>query len=452
MNIAPNVGPAAVYPPARIAWYTVLILTLLYVCSFADRTVLTMLVPAIEKDLGAGDFLMSLLLGPAFALFYTTLGIPAGWISDRHSRRVLVAVGAVLWGLATAASGLAATYKQMAIARLSIGVGEATLTPAAHSMIAEQFPPQRLSFALSVFMLGVTLGGGLALAASGVLLDAGGAIVNALPAVFGGFRPWQVVFFIVASPTLILTPLIFTISDVRKGAPSRLEATGRGWSFFQGHRTFLTTYFFAFGITSIAANALLAWIPTFMARHYHMPMGKVGIAYGTITFIATGTGQLLWSALVDRRYSVGTRDAHTRFHMCAWLVSAPATVYAFVFAGQDAFMILIGVFFLVTFPFQGFSNAGLQLVTPPEFRGRMSASFLAFLILIGMMIGPPAVGFLTSYVFHDPAKLGLSIALVVGTCAPIGMALLWLAGRQRLALEAQTIAAAPSPLAVPESV
>ncbi|MDB5430068.1 MAG: hypothetical protein JWP35_1184 [Caulobacter sp.] len=437
------------YPSRLTAWYTVAIMTLLYVCSFADRTVLTMLVSTIQKDMGAGDFVMSLLLGPAFALFYTLLGLPAGWIADRYSRRILVAVGAVLWGLATMGSGLAANYGQMALARLSIGVGEATLTPAAHSMIADQFPPKRLSLAISVYMLGVTIGNGMALAGVGLLIDGAGAIIRALP-FLEGMRPWQVVFFMVAAPTLVLAPLVFTVRDNRpKGgwvheaaadeAPFRLSA------FLSKYWRLLVPYFLGFGITSIAVNALIAWIPTYMGRHFHLPMAQVGLGYGAMTFIATGAGQLLWSVIVDKLYAGGARDIHPRFHIFTWLISAPAIAAAFVMGTPLAFLVLTGLFFFFTFAFQGYANAGLQLVTPPRFRGRMSAAFLAWTMLIGMMVGPTSVGYLTEYVFKDPLKLGVSLTIVVLCCAPLGMLSLWIASRQTLALRAREPAQALDP-------
>lgn len=432
------------YPSAMAAWYTVIIMMLLYVCSYMDRKVLTMLVTLIQEDLSVSDFQMSLLLGPAFGIFYTILGIPAGWISDRYSRRGLIAIGAGLWGLATAASGLANTYWQLAFARLSIGVGEATLTPAAHSLIAEQFPPKRLSLALSVYMLGVTFGGGLALALSGVLIDFADEIIAAAGPMLQGFKPWQVVFFLVGAPTLVLAPLVFTVRDTRtKPKPETVIPRGEGKAFIRSRAKLLTPFFLAFGFTSIAVNALVGWIPAYMARNFtDLSMAEIGAGYGLTMFLATGTGQILWSIVVDRLYGRGVRDIHTRFHMYCWLLGAPAVVLAVMAGGPMLFLLLMGVFFLFTFAFQGYANAGLQLVTPPQFRGRMSAAFLAFTNLVGMLFGPTSVGLLTDNLFQDPKMVGWAMAIVVVVCAPLGMAMLWLASRQRRQLEAEMAAEA----------
>jgi MFS family permease len=435
-RVTPPSAATPLYVPPRVAWYTVFVMFLLYVCSYMDRQVLTMLVEPIKHDLQVSDFEMSLLLGPVFAIFYTTLGIPAGWIADRFNRRRLIAIGAGLWAIATASSGLASTYGHLAMARLSVGIGEATLTPAAQSMIADQFPPKRLSLALSVYMLGVTFGSGLALGFSGFIIDWAGVLSQQLAPFIGEFRPWQVVFFIIAAPTVILAPLVFTVKETRTRAQGAVRAEpGAGRAFIRKHWRMLTPYYLGFGMTSIAVYALSSWVPAYMSRTFHISMAEVGVGYGLTMFLATGGGQIIWSIVVDWLYARGIRDAHARFHMFTWLLSAPAVFFAFTVHQPAVFLVLLGVFYLFTYAFQGYSIAGLQLVTPPEFRGRMSAAFLTYLNLIGLACGPTAVGALTDFVFHDTQMVGWAMAIVVLACAPVGMLLLWVAARQKRALE-----------------
>ena len=435
-------APAVTYPPARVAWYTVFIMFLLYVCSYMDRQVLTMLVQPIKDDLKISDFQMSLLMGPLFAVFYTTLGIPAGWIADRYNRRGLIAIGAGLWAIATAGCGMAMTYVQLAIARLSVGIGEATLTPAAQSMIADQFPPKRLSLALSVYMLGVTFGSGLALGFSGLLVDWAGNLAQQFAPVIGEFRPWQVVFFIVAAPTVILAPLVFTVRETRTRAKGGVPVpAGAGKAFIKDHWKFLAPYYAGFGMTSIAVYALSSWIPAYMSRTFDISMAEIGAGFGLMMFLATGAGQITWSIVVDWLYSHGVKDAHVRFHLLTWLLSVPAVVYAFTVGSPTLFLLLLGVFYLFTYAFQGYSIAGLQLVTPTYFRGRMSAAYLTYLNLIGLACGPTAVGALTDFVFKDTHMVGWAMAIVVVACAPIGMLLLWIASRQKKAMLARAEAA-----------
>jgi MFS family permease len=419
------------YPSAAVAWYTVIVMMLLYVCSYTDRAVLSMLITPIQKDMHVNDFQISLLIGPVFGIVYTVLGVIAGWLTDRINRRNLLAAGSGLWGLATAFSGLAMTYGQLAVARLSIGVGEATLTPVAHSLIAEQFPPRRLSLAISVYSLGVTFGSGLALAFSGLIIDAADDLIHAAP-FFARFQPWQLVFLVVAAPTLIMTPLIYTVRDGRKGPAKKAYASSQsGMEYLRSHARLLIPYFLGYGFTGIAGAAIGSFIPVYMSRHFDLTMSQIGIGYGLTIFLCTGAGQILGSIFVDFLYERGIKDIHTRIHMYSWLISAPAVLLAFMTDNSLFFLLLIGVYYFCTFPFQGYSNAGLQLITPPQFRGRMSAAFLAFLQLLGMVIGPPAVGFLTDFVFKDPKMIGWSIAVVSLACVPGAVILLWVAAREK---------------------
>src|SRR3954464_2512776 len=146
----------------RYAWYVVGVLTLTNVSGFLDRQVLSLLVPAIERDLGITDTQMSYLIGLSFSLFYTVLGLPIAWWADRANRRNIMASGVALWSLMTMLSGIASTYPRLLLARIGVGVGEATLSAPSVSLIADYFPRERVSLAMSVWSLGTFLGSGLA--------------------------------------------------------------------------------------------------------------------------------------------------------------------------------------------------------------------------------------------------------------------------------------------------
>ena len=133
---------------SRSAWYIVAVLTLAYTFSYVDRSILGLMVGPIREDLQISDTEFSLLAGLAFALFYTLLGIPIARLADRTNRRNLIAAGIALWSLMTAVCGLARSFGQLFVARVGVGVGEAALSPAAYSMIADLFPKERLGRAL----------------------------------------------------------------------------------------------------------------------------------------------------------------------------------------------------------------------------------------------------------------------------------------------------------------
>ena len=170
---------ARTYPAPLIAWYGVFVLFLLYGLSIVDRLIISLLVGPIRSDLGISDFQFSLLQGVAFGIFYATFALPIGALVDRYSRRKLIFWGVFVWSLATLACGAARSYLQLFLARIGVSAGESTLSPAAYSMLADSFPPQRLTTAMTLFSLGGFVGYGLAYILGGTIItlaSAGGSI------------------------------------------------------------------------------------------------------------------------------------------------------------------------------------------------------------------------------------------------------------------------------------
>mgnify|MGYP002624586602 CR=1 FL=1 len=188
--ISDTTPEAAGYPPARSAWGLVILLTIAYVFSFVDRYILGLLVQPIKEDLQLTDFQIGLLLGPAFAIFYATMGLPLGWLADRSRRTWIVGAGVALWSLATAASGLAKSFFHLFVARMAVGVGEATLSPCAMSMIADSFPKDKRGAPIGLYSAALSLGAGFAsLIGAAVLVWAKTAPEIVVP-LAGAVEPW----------------------------------------------------------------------------------------------------------------------------------------------------------------------------------------------------------------------------------------------------------------------
>ena len=181
------------YPSSLSAWTTVTILMIAYVLSFIDRQILNLLVEPIRRDLVISDTQMSLLMGLSFALFYTVCGIPLGRLADTRSRRGLIAIGVLFWSAATAACGTAKLYWQFLICRVGVGVGEAALSPAAYSLIADSFPPKLRGTAMSVYSMGIYIGSGLAFLLGGLVVKFASAQGDVELPVLGMVRPWQLI-------------------------------------------------------------------------------------------------------------------------------------------------------------------------------------------------------------------------------------------------------------------
>ena len=203
-------------PGIRYAWFVVGILMLANVSSFIDRQILSLLVRPIKRDLQLSDFEISLLMGLSFALFYTFFGMVIGRLADQYNRRNIIIAGITIWSLMTALCGGVKTYSQFFLARMGVGIGEATLSPSAYSIISDYFPKHKLATALSIYSLGIFLGSGIAmLVGAGIIAQLPTEGLIAVP-VFGNIYPWQLLFVYIAVPGLIIALLLFLIKEPKR--------------------------------------------------------------------------------------------------------------------------------------------------------------------------------------------------------------------------------------------
>ncbi|MBK6598651.1 MAG: MFS transporter [Proteobacteria bacterium] len=182
----------------------VIMLMIAYILSFVDRYVLGLMVEPIKADLGLTDTQMGWLLGLSFAIFYTTMGIPLGYLADRKRRTWLISIGITVWSIAAFTSGLARNFWHLFFARMSIGAGEATLSPSAISIISDSFPQEERGKPIAVYSAALGIGAGVAsLVGAGVLSWAKSVPEITVP-ILGVVAPWQVTFFIVGAPGLLM--------------------------------------------------------------------------------------------------------------------------------------------------------------------------------------------------------------------------------------------------------
>lgn len=456
-----QLGEAAVEAPggpdraggSRAAWWAVGVLLLFYVFSSVDRSIINMMVQPLERDLHVTDFQISLLQGPAFGLFYAVCGLPMGWLADRVSRRWLAAAGVTVWGLATCFCGMAGSVAQLFVGRIGVGVGESVLMPTAHSMIAEQFPKKRLATAISVYTLGSVVGFALALALGGTVVR----LVTHMPPVqlplVGAVRAWQLAFLVVGVPTVLVMPLVFTLRERTggSGAASRPAGEGSGFGeFFRSHWRLMLGLPLAFGLTNVLIQAYSAWVPTYMIRGFGWNAAQVGLATGLILLVGGLGGQMLSAVVVDWLYGRGVRDAHTRYHLWSLLASVPCVLLAFQCASPVAFLALMAVYYFLTYPFMGYAAAALQIVAPSRARGQAAAMFLAIVTVVGTLLGPTSVAWLSDNVFEGPGRLGAALTAVTAVCGPLViLTLVWVGGVIRGLQPAAPAPAAAQPLEAP---
>lgn len=414
------------------AWGSLAVLMAAYTVSFVDRTILSLLIPPIQKDLGLTDTSVSLLVGMAFAVFYTFMGIPLGRLADRYNRRNLIAAGIFLWCLMTAACGLARNFWQLFLARVGVGVGEAALSPAAYSLISDLFPKERLGRAIAVYSFGLPVGSGLALLIGGFAI----AEISALPPVslpgYGTLSAWQLTFVLVGLPGLLVGLLVMGIPEpARRGRLAAAAPAGGGapalpaglLAFLRANGRLLVFQFGGLSLLVIMVYGCTAWIPTFFIRVHEWTATDIGYAYGTIFLLFGTSGLYAGGVLADRWWRSGRTDAHLRVVLCSVVTMTPCFVLLPLVSSPHAALLLLALATFTSSLHGGVAGAALQLITPNELRGQMTAVYFFIANLVGLGLGPSAVAVLTDYGFGDPMALGWSFATLCLVAGPLSAAL-----------------------------
>lgn len=397
----------------RYAWYVVIVLMLANVSSFIDRQILALLVGPIKRDLHLSDTEMSLLMGFSFALFYTLFGIFIGHFADKFNRRNIIIAGVTIWSLMTALCGGIKNYTQFFFARMGVGVGEATLSPSAYSLISDYFPPSKLSRALSTYSMGVFLGMGLA-----ILVGAG--LISALPTegmvqipIFGSIYPWQLMFFYIGLPGLLIALLVMSIKEPDRkesleqqkiAKPSLGEALKIIWQ----NRSAYSAIVLGTSFTAFANYGTSAWVPTYFNRTFDWAMPVIGLKFGLIVTIFSGLGVLVGGWLADRYVRNGAKAGRVYVGIISG-VGILVSAGNFLLGNPDLILLSLAIpAFFMAFPL-GAAAAAVQELMPNRVRALASSIFLFFINMVGMGGGPYVVAFFTDSVFHDEGMIRYSL-------------------------------------------
>ena len=448
-------GPAR--PSLARAWYAVAVLFAIYILSFIDRQIVNLLVDPIRHDLQVSDTQISLLQGFAFAVFYTLMGLPIAALADRGNRPAIIAAGLVVWSLMTALCGVARSFWMLFLGRVGVGIGEATLSPAAHSLIADAFPRDKITRAVGLFVSAQSVGAGLALMVGGSVIAAvshGGDAGTAVP-FLGMLKPWQLAFLIVGLGGLPFVLLLLTIQDPPRGAaPTDQADTGAFLAHLKATRGFLFCLFAAEVLTTITGYSSQSWFPSLFVRVHGWSIGTAGLVIGASIAVFGSLGLALTARYSESLARRGTPDGIMRAMAVGAIFIAIGNL---VLAQGSETAVVLGMMLMVgANASAAIVPAAIQLTTPNRLRARVTALMLFTLNLLGLGIGPTLVAATTDYVFQDPKAVGSSVALigVVGAllaaglfrlgCAPYRAAL----ARQEAA-PPEPASAAPEPVTAP---
>jgi MFS family permease len=365
--------------------YALGLLVVVYVLNFVDRSILSILLEDIKLAFDVSDTYLGFLSGIAFALLYTVMGIPIARWADRGSRTTIIALAVFVWSAMTAATGLARSFAQLAVARVGVGIGEAGCSPPAHSLISDYFPAERRATALAIYSLGIPIGGAVGFWAGGWLNE---------------FFDWRVAFMVVGLPGCLLAVVVkLTLPEPPRAEREVPGADEKGedlWAVLRFMRSLASFRHMAFGaaLHAFYGYGASAFIAAFFMRSHGIPSGELGTWLALLGLTGGVAGTYLGGFLSDR---LSVRDS--RWHM--W-VPALATLLYIPFAfllylwpdGRTALMLSFPGSFLGGM-YLGPTFAMTQTLVPPRMRATASAILLFVINLIGLGLGPQAVGILS---------------------------------------------------------
>ncbi len=418
------------WPPATQAWYAVGVFTVVLMFNFLDRGIVQLLIGPLKADLQLSDQQIGLLMGVAFAIFYAVLGVPIARLVDSKSRRLIIGFGIATWSLATSLCGLAKSFPQLFLARMGVGVGEACNGPATYSMMSDYFPPERLPRAIAVLQLGFVSGQGIALIIGGAVVFYFSQQPEYVLPLVGTLKPWQVTFMVVGAPGLLIALLLATVREpprrgrITSGPARKAMPLQDVISFLRANGATYGPMFLGLAVNTIQSFGLQLWTPEFFARTYGWDRAQAGVATGIVLVCVAPFGLFLGSSLAEYYHKRGYADANLHVLLIAMVVHIPGFILMPLMPTPELALAVYGINYFVAMIGPAAQNAALQIITPNEMRGQVTALYLLVFNLIGFGMGPWLVGLLTDTFFGE-ANLRHSMALTAAVMGPLAALIIW---------------------------
>jgi len=420
------------FPHPAIGWSILALLVLASLVSFVDRQVVAIVVEPMKADLGITDTQIGWLYG-IFAVFYASAALPIAWLADNRKRTWVISIGIGFWSLMTATCGIAQNFWQVLLARMGVGVGEATLTPATNSLLGDYFPREQLPLAMSVYQVGPVLGSGFAFIIGGLVLSLVADLEPLTLPLVGTLEPWQQTFVYLGMPGVLLSLVFLLVREPerRVATAGTRMAFGEVLQFYRENTRTLLCHHFGFLFFNLMGYAFVFWTVSFFVRVHQVDAATASITFGWI-FATFGTaGPLLMAMLGRWLLARGHADANITAGMIGGILAMP-TIIAVQFAPDPtiAFMLYAPAILFINSPF-GVAAGALPVIAPPTIRAQVAAVNM-LIISLGMMFGPPLAGFFNTYLFPGPDGIRYSIITLVLVFGSLGTVFLLL-GRKAYA-------------------
>ena len=413
------------YPSAFAGWTLVILLTLAYIFSFVDRYILGLLIEPIKAEFDLSDRAIGWLLS-AFTWVYGFVGIFMGWLIDRGRRTWIVAIGMALWSAATVATGMAKSFAQLFTARMGVGVGEATLSPATFSMIGDSFPPEKRGKPIAFYSSALPIGAGLASLLSGAVIAWTAASGNQSLPLFGELEPWRFTLIVVGLPGLFFAALFLFIREpARRPAQTSEEVIG-GNGIGDAIKYIIDNFALYFGfVMVVCCMTAIAYSQGFLAPVFERTWGWSPQTYayvnGVSLLIIGPLNMMLMGTISDRWTSKGVPDAALRLMYIGFFIMVPtAALPMFMPDAWSAFAVLcvntIGIGIV-----SAIGVTALLVITPAQVRGQIVALYYLAISWFGSL-GPIVVGELSSQVFgEDDLRLAVAAVPIIFALIPLAM-------------------------------
>lgn len=378
-------------------------LALLFFVSFfnyLDRMVIAVMVEPMKRDLNLTDTQLGLVSGLAFAVLYATVGLPLARVADRSSRKWLLAICLAVWSAMTAITGLARNFTELFLARMGVGIGEAGCVPASHSMIGDMVTPEKRAFAIGIFQAGGLLGMSVGLAAAGLAAEA------------YGWRTAMIGVGLLGLPLALL--LAFTMREPpRASSAQTAETMATALAALASCRP-LVHLILGISIGSFASYGVAQWLPAFFIRSHQLSLAEVGLWGGLVGGLAGILGAVGGGAMMIR-----LRPRDTRWELwlpcIGYLACIPFYLIAFWVENAIAAYTIKALGITVAAAGAGVAIAAIQSLAEPHRRATAVAIMMFLSSLIGLGLGPAAVGAISDSLAIRFGNESLRYALMIST-------------------------------------